>query len=75
MKTARYGDTQITKVVKLPDKRGYFLLYHQLSMIHTNELGQNATSRKITEKTGAPPKVTEDELGRRRPTTLINSQK
>ena len=65
----------LPKVVYLLDKRGYFLLYHQLSMIHMNELGQNATSRKITEKTGAPPEVTEDELGQRRPTTLINSQK
>lgn len=42
----------LPKVVYLLDKRGYFLLYHQLSMIHINELCQNATSKKITEETG-----------------------
>ena len=42
----------LPKVVYLLDKRGYFLLYHQLSMIHINELCNNETSKKITEQTG-----------------------
>ncbi|CAN5326976.1 hypothetical protein BH18THE2_BH18THE2_06360 [soil metagenome] len=65
----------LPKVVNLLDKRGYFLLYHQLSKIHMNELPKCDEQENHREDRSKPPEVTEDELGRQRPITLINSQK